>query len=67
MSRLGGKRIVVTGAARGIGAELAVELRARGATPITADMAPGTHVTCDVSIQTRWRPCSLKPGRSTGW
>lgn len=49
MSRLGGKRIVVTGAARGIGAELAVELRTRGATPITADMAPGTDVTCDVS------------------
>jgi NAD(P)-dependent dehydrogenase (short-subunit alcohol dehydrogenase family) len=49
MKGLEGKRVVVTGAARGIGAELAVELRARGATAITADVAAGAEVTCDVS------------------
>ncbi|MGH9192797.1 MAG: SDR family NAD(P)-dependent oxidoreductase [Acidimicrobiales bacterium] len=49
MSGLTGKRIVVTGAARGIGAALAAELRSRGATAITADMAAGVDVTCDVS------------------
>jgi 3-oxoacyl-[acyl-carrier protein] reductase len=46
---LTGKRIVVTGAARGIGAALAAELRARGATAITADVAGDADVTCDVS------------------
>ena len=46
---LTGKRIVVTGGARGIGAALAVELRSRGATAITADVAAGADVTCDVS------------------
>jgi 3-oxoacyl-[acyl-carrier protein] reductase len=46
---LTGKRIVVTGAARGIGAALAAELRARGATAITADIAAGADMTCDVS------------------
>jgi 3-oxoacyl-[acyl-carrier protein] reductase len=44
-----GKRIVVTGAARGIGAELVGELRSRGATAIGLDVAPGTDVVCDVS------------------
>jgi 3-oxoacyl-[acyl-carrier protein] reductase len=46
---LTGKRIVVTGAARGIGAALAAELRARGATAVTADIAAGADVRCDVS------------------
>jgi 3-oxoacyl-[acyl-carrier protein] reductase len=46
---LTGKRIVVTGAARGIGAALAAELRARGAAAITADVAAGADMTCDVS------------------
>jgi 3-oxoacyl-[acyl-carrier protein] reductase len=46
---LSGKRVVVTGAARGIGAALGAELRARGATVITADIAGGADVTCDVS------------------
>jgi len=46
---LTGKRIVVTGAARGIGAALAAELRARGATAMTADIAAGADMTCDVS------------------
>ena len=49
MSGIQGKRIVVTGAARGIGAALAGELRARGAIAITADVADGADVTCDVS------------------
>jgi 3-oxoacyl-[acyl-carrier protein] reductase len=46
---LAGRRIVVTGAARGIGAALADELRGRGATVVTADVAAGADVACDVS------------------
>jgi NAD(P)-dependent dehydrogenase (short-subunit alcohol dehydrogenase family) len=46
---LTGKHIVVTGAARGIGAALAAELRARGAEPVTVDVAAGADMTCDVS------------------
>jgi NAD(P)-dependent dehydrogenase (short-subunit alcohol dehydrogenase family) len=49
VSPLAGKRIVVTGAARGIGALLAAELRARDATVIGADVAEGCDVRCDVS------------------
>ncbi len=49
MNGVAGKRVVVTGAARGIGAALAAELRARGATVITADVTVGADVTCDVS------------------
>ena len=45
-----GKRFVVTGAGRGIGAGLAGVLRDRGATVVTADVNPeGVDVTCDVS------------------
>jgi 3-oxoacyl-[acyl-carrier protein] reductase len=44
-----GKRVVVTGAARGIGAALAAELRSRGAEPITLDTAEGADAVCDVS------------------
>ena len=43
------KRIVVTGAAQGIGAEAAAELRARGADVVTLDRAAGADLTCDVS------------------
>ena len=46
---LNGKRIVVTGAARGIGAETAAELRARGATVITLDRSDGADLQCDIS------------------
>jgi 3-oxoacyl-[acyl-carrier protein] reductase len=46
---LDGKRIVVTGAARGIGAALAAELAKRRATVVTTDVAPGCDTTCDVS------------------
>jgi NAD(P)-dependent dehydrogenase (short-subunit alcohol dehydrogenase family) len=44
-----GKRIVVTGGARGIGAEAATELRARGAEVITLDVTDGADRRCDVS------------------
>jgi NAD(P)-dependent dehydrogenase (short-subunit alcohol dehydrogenase family) len=44
-----GKRIVVTGAARGIGRRLAEELRQRGATVVTADVAGACDHRCDVS------------------
>ena len=47
--RLQGKRIVVTGAAQGIGAEAAAELHARGADVITLDRAAGADLVCDVS------------------
>lgn len=46
---LDGKKIVVTGAARGIGAEAAAELRKRGADVVTLDVADGADVRCDVS------------------
>jgi 3-oxoacyl-[acyl-carrier protein] reductase len=49
VSGLTGKRIVVTGAARGIGQALAAELRTRGAVAITVDVAAGADHTCDVS------------------
>lgn len=49
MSSLEGKRIVVTGAGRGIGARVATELRTRGAEVFTTDIADGTDITCDVS------------------
>jgi len=44
-----GKRVVVTGAARGIGAALAAELRSRRAEAITLDLAEGADAVCDVS------------------
>ena len=45
-----GLRIVVTGAARGIGHALAVELRHRGAEVVTLDLDPdGVDHRCDVS------------------
>ena len=43
-----GKRIVVTGAGRGIGAGLTAELRSRGADVVGVDLA-GTDASCDVS------------------
>ena len=44
-----GKRIVVTGGGRGIGAALATELRSRGAFVVTADVRAGADAVCDVS------------------
>ena len=44
-----GKRIVVTGAARGIGERLAAELRARGADVVTVDIHEGADLRCDIS------------------
>ncbi len=43
------KRIVVTGGARGIGAEAAAEFRARGAEVVTLDVSDGADLRCDVS------------------
>lgn len=43
-----GKRIVVTGAGRGIGADLTAELRSRGADVVGVDLA-GADETCDVT------------------
>ncbi len=48
-----GKRIVVTGGARGIGAQLAAELRSRGAEVITADLLDGADMRCDISDETQ--------------
>jgi len=48
-----GKRIVVTGAARGIGADTAAELRARGADVVTLDWSEGADHRCDVSDVTQ--------------
>ena len=39
----------MTGGGRGIGAELATELRSRGADVVTVDLRPGADRTCDVS------------------
>ncbi|HSB85812.1 MAG TPA: SDR family oxidoreductase, partial [Ilumatobacteraceae bacterium] len=44
-----GKRIVVTGGARGIGARLVGELRERGAEVISTDILPTCDIICDVS------------------
>jgi len=44
-----GKRIVVTGGARGIGARLVGELRERGATVTSTDILPDCDIVCDVS------------------
>ena len=49
---LAGKRVVVTGAARGIGAGLAAYLDERGVTVVTADInAEGVDVACDVTSE----------------
>jgi NAD(P)-dependent dehydrogenase (short-subunit alcohol dehydrogenase family) len=44
-----GKRIVVTGGARGIGARLVGELRERGAEVTSTDILPGCDIVSDVS------------------
>jgi NAD(P)-dependent dehydrogenase (short-subunit alcohol dehydrogenase family) len=49
MLSLANKRIVVTGGARGIGAEAAAEFRERGAEVVTLDVADGGDLRCDVS------------------
>ena len=46
-----GKRIVVTGGARGIGARLVGELRERGAEVTSTDILPGCDIVCDVSVE----------------
>ncbi|HET9600552.1 MAG TPA: SDR family NAD(P)-dependent oxidoreductase [Acidimicrobiales bacterium] len=44
-----GKRIVVTGAGRGIGAALVAELRERGAGVVGLDVSAQAEIVCDVS------------------
>jgi NAD(P)-dependent dehydrogenase (short-subunit alcohol dehydrogenase family) len=41
---LAGNRIVITGGARGIGAALAAEIRARDAYAVTVDLADGADL-----------------------
>jgi NAD(P)-dependent dehydrogenase (short-subunit alcohol dehydrogenase family) len=43
------KRIVITGGARGIGGDLAAELRSRGAEVVTIDLLDGADHRCDIS------------------
>ena len=47
-----GKRVIVTGAGRGIGAELTAELRTRGAEVVGVDLA-GSDEVCDVSDESQ--------------
>ncbi len=47
--QLDGKRVVVTGAGRGIGADAAAGLRARGADVVTLDLHGDVDHRCDVS------------------
>jgi NAD(P)-dependent dehydrogenase (short-subunit alcohol dehydrogenase family) len=48
-----GKRIVITGGARGIGGDLAGELRTRGAEVVTIDLLDGADYRCDISNSER--------------
>lgn len=61
-----GKRIVVTGAARGIGAELAAELRERGADVVTADVNEGADLRVDISDETQVLAMFDEVGRLDG-
>ncbi len=61
-----GKRYVVTGAARGIGALLATELRARGAEVIGADVLDGADVRCDITDEAAVRALFASAGPIDG-
>jgi NAD(P)-dependent dehydrogenase (short-subunit alcohol dehydrogenase family) len=63
---LGDKRFVVTGGARGIGAELSAELRSRGAEVITADVLDGADVRCDISDEAQVDALFATSGRIDG-
>jgi nucleoside-diphosphate-sugar epimerase len=61
-------RVLITGAAGGIGSAAAAELRARGARVVGLDLQPGEDIlACDVRDQARstvrWpRPCGGSAG-----
>jgi NAD(P)-dependent dehydrogenase (short-subunit alcohol dehydrogenase family) len=60
------KRFVVTGGARGIGAELSAELRSRGAEVITADVLDGADVRCDISDEAQVDALFATAGKING-
>ena len=60
-----GKRVVVTGAGRGIGAELTAEPRDRGAEVVGVDLS-GADEVCDVSDEDQVAALFRRVGRVDG-
>ena len=56
---LEGRRVLITGAARGIGAALAARLRARGARIALAGLEPDTLATTAASVDAPWWRCDV--------
>lgn len=66
MQQLDGKRIVVTGAGRGIGATATAGLRARGAEVVTLDLDGDVDHRCDVSDEVQVDATFAEIGPITG-